>query len=92
MRLTFRFKLFVVSLTVVSALIAAVLWAGWAALLRQEQDRLDARLCQEARRVAHGAQPDESVQRLAADMAAKLITIPIYLSREKEHLSSLFTR
>ena len=72
MRLTFRFKLFVVSLTVVSALIAAVLWAGWAALLRQEQDRLDARLCQEARRVAHGAQPDESVQRLAADMAAKL--------------------
>lgn len=72
MRLTFRFKLFVASLSVVSMLMAAVLWAGWAALLRQEQDRLDARLCQEARRVSHAERRDESAQRLAADMAAKL--------------------
>ena len=72
MTVSFRTRLFVVAAIVVSLALSAVLLVGWIRVLAYEVERLDDRLCMEARRVATQPMKDESMARLEADLLGKL--------------------
>jgi two-component system, OmpR family, heavy metal sensor histidine kinase CusS len=76
--LSFRTRLFAVAALIVGAVLLAVMTLGWSSVLEVEVERLDDRLCMEARRVAtqpfrdgHGDRGD-SLSRLESDVALKL--------------------
>jgi two-component system, OmpR family, heavy metal sensor histidine kinase CusS len=72
MTISFRTRLFVISVLIVSAVLAAVMTLGWSSVLKVEIDRLDDRLCMEARRVATQPLHGDELARLEADVALKL--------------------
>ena len=69
---SFRTRLFVIAGLMVAAVLSAVLLLGWSGMLAFEVERLDQRLCMEARRLATRPFPAEYLTRLEADVAAKL--------------------
>jgi two-component system, OmpR family, heavy metal sensor histidine kinase CusS len=76
--LSFRTRLFAVSALIVGAVLLAAMTFGWSRVLEVEVERLDDRLCMEARRVAtqpfRGGRGDrgDSLSRLESDVALKL--------------------
>lgn len=72
MTLSFRTRLFVVAALIVGAVLAAVMTLGWSSVLQVEVDRLDDRLCMEARRVATQPFRSDDLARLEDDVALKL--------------------
>jgi two-component system, OmpR family, heavy metal sensor histidine kinase CusS len=72
MTISFRTRLFVVSVLIVTAVLAAVMTLGWSSVLKVEIDRLDDRLCMEARRIATQPFRGDDLARLEADVALKL--------------------
>ena len=72
MTLSFRTRLFITAGLIVGSALSAVLLVGWIRVLAFEVERLDDRLCLEARRVASQPAPDESLVRLEADLVSKL--------------------
>lgn len=72
MTISFRTRLFVISALIVAAVLAAVMTLGWSSVLKVEIDRLDDRLCMEARRVATQPFQGDELARLEADVALKL--------------------
>jgi heavy metal sensor kinase len=72
MIVSFRTRLFVVSTLIVGAALASVMVAGWSSLLSVEVERLDARLCMEARRVATQPWHENDLPDLESDMLGKL--------------------
>ena len=52
MVISFRTRLFVVASLIVASVLAVVMALGWSTQWRYEVERLDERLCQEARRLA----------------------------------------
>lgn len=69
---SFRTRLFVTALAIVVAVIAAVLALGGSRLLDHERQRLEARMCLEARRLATQPLRHDDPERLAEDIAVKL--------------------
>ena len=55
MRISFRTRLLIITVLIVAAVLATVMFLGWSRLLAYDIERLDDRLCMEARRIA--AQP-----------------------------------
>jgi heavy metal sensor kinase len=72
MTISFRTRLFVIAGLIVAAVMAVVMAVGWSSLLRFEVARLDSRLCTEARRLAREPGHGERIDRLEADLMAKL--------------------
>jgi signal transduction histidine kinase len=73
--MTFRLRLFISAALIVAAVLAVVLALGWGSVRRYEVERLDERLCMEARRLATQAPQQlrgDDMPRLEADVAAKL--------------------
>ncbi|MGS0753422.1 sensor histidine kinase [Roseateles sp. GG27B] len=73
--MTFRLRLFISAALIVAAVLAVVLALGWGSVRRYEVERLDERLCMEARRLATQAPQQlrgDYMPRLEADVAAKL--------------------
>jgi two-component system heavy metal sensor histidine kinase CusS len=73
--MTFRLRLFISAALIVAAVLAMVLALGWGSVRRYEVERLDERLCMEARRLATQAPQQlrgDDMPRLEADVAAKL--------------------
>jgi two-component system, OmpR family, heavy metal sensor histidine kinase CusS len=74
---SFRTRLFAVAALIVAAVLAAVIGAGWASLLKAEVDKLDDGLCMEARRIATQRFDPNQLPRLEADVALKLRLGPL---------------
>ncbi len=72
MTISFRTRLFVISGLIVTAVITAVMLVGWTRVLAFEAQRLEQRLCIEARRIATQPFLIRDRSRLAADVASKL--------------------
>lgn len=72
MTISFRTRLFVMAALIVGTVLAVVLTLGWTSLLRNEIDRLDERLCMEARRLATQPPLAEDPRRLEADVRLRL--------------------
>ena len=72
MTLSFRTRLFVTAGLIVGLALSAVLLVGWIRVNAFEVDRLDERLCMEARRVATQPFESDDLPRLQADLLAKL--------------------
>ncbi len=72
MTISFRTRLIVVAALVFATGLAAVLAIVWSGLRSVELERLDARLCLEARRLASQPFRPEELNLLEADVAAKL--------------------
>jgi two-component system heavy metal sensor histidine kinase CusS len=70
--LSFRTRTFAASALIVALALLAVMVTGWGRVFAFEVERLDQRLCAEARRLARRDFPAESVARLAGDVAGKL--------------------
>lgn len=70
--MSFRTRLFVLALLLVGVVVSAVLYAGWASLLSHESDRLNVRLCIEARRLAQEPRHASEPRRLENDLISKL--------------------
>ncbi len=72
MTVSFRIRLFFVAALIVGVVLALVFGLGWRSVMKVELDRLNDRLCMEARRIA--TQPFDAVElsRLEADVALKL--------------------
>lgn len=71
--MSFRLRLFLVAAALVSAVVALVVVAAGQRLHAQADAQLDARLCQEARRLAGGgAPPGDDGDALARDLQGKL--------------------
>ena len=68
---SFRVRIFVVTALIVGLVLASVTLFSWSSVLAFEGQRLDERLCDEARRLASPA-PANDVDHLGADMVAKL--------------------
>ena len=68
---SFRVRMFVVTALIVALVLAGVALFSWSSVLAFEAQRLDERLCDEARRLA-GPVPNNDVDHLSADMVAKL--------------------
>ncbi|MBB5204762.1 heavy metal sensor kinase [Inhella inkyongensis] len=71
-RLSYRQRLLLATTLVLGLVVAALLASGGALLMRAEGQRLDERLCMEARRVAAPGEGGPSLPRLLADIALKL--------------------
>ena len=69
--MSFRIRLFVITALIVAAVLASVTTLGWSGVLRHQVDRLDERLCMEARRIA-GVPSAERRGSLDSDVAGKL--------------------
>ena len=69
--ISFRTRLFVIAGLIVGAVLSAVLVLGWSRILAFEVERLDARLCMEARRLATQPFHGEDIARLEADIVAR---------------------
>ena len=72
MIVSFRTRLFVVAGLMVGAVLSAVLLLGWSRVLAFEVERLEQRLCMEAKRVATQPFHGEDLARLEADVLGKL--------------------
>jgi signal transduction histidine kinase len=72
MTISFRTRLFGLATLVVAVVLSVVLVLGWQGLLRNEVERLEDRLCLEARRVATQPQLGLDRSRLAADLRLRL--------------------
>ncbi len=72
MIISFRTRLFVIAALMVGAVLSAVLLLGWSRVLAFEVERLEQRLCMEARRVATQPFHGEDLARLEADVVGKL--------------------
>jgi two-component system, OmpR family, heavy metal sensor histidine kinase CusS len=72
MTISFRTRLFVVSGVIVTAVITAVMLIGWSRVLAFEADRLEQRLCMEAKRLATQPMHDGELQRNVDDILGKL--------------------
>lgn len=73
--MTFRIRLFISAALIVAAVLAMVLTLGWGSVRRYEVERLDERLCMEARRLITQAPQQlrgDDTPRLEADVGAKL--------------------
>jgi heavy metal sensor kinase len=70
--ISFRTRLFVMAAAIVAATLGAVMAVGWSSVLDFEVDRLDLRLCAEARRLANEPSHGEDMVRLEADLLNKL--------------------
>ena len=84
MIVSFRARLFVIAGLIVGAVLAAVLALGWSRVLAYEVQRLDGRLCMEARRLVTQPFRGDDMPRLQADIMGKL-----YVNRP-EQLMLLF--
>jgi two-component system, OmpR family, heavy metal sensor histidine kinase CusS len=72
MMISFRTRLFVISGLIVTAVFTAVMLVGWTRVLAFEAQRLEQRLCMEAKRIATQPFQNEDRMRLAIDVASKL--------------------
>lgn len=72
MTVSFRTRLFVSAALIVGAVMSAVLYLGWTRVLGFEIERLERRLCIEARRLATQPFDQNGVARLQNDIMAKL--------------------
>jgi two-component system, OmpR family, heavy metal sensor histidine kinase CusS len=72
MMISFRTRLFVISGLIVTAVLTAVMLVGWTRVLAFEAQRLEQRLCMEAKRIATQPFQNEDRMRLAIDVASKL--------------------
>ena len=72
MTISFRRRIFVIAALMVAAVLAAVMVIGWSSLLRFEVERLDSRLCTEARRLALEPFHGGDMARLEGDLMGKL--------------------
>ena len=72
MTLSFRTRLFAVASAIVVFTLASVLVLGWSGLLKYQTDRLDERLCLEARRLATQMLDSDNLARLEADVLVRL--------------------
>ena len=72
MTISFHTRLFAVAALIVGAVLAAVMTLGWSSVLKVEVERLDDRLCMEARRLATQPLRADDLPRLEADVALKL--------------------
>jgi two-component system, OmpR family, heavy metal sensor histidine kinase CusS len=72
MMISFRTRLFVISGLIVTAVLTAVMLVGWTRVLAFEAQRLEQRLCMEAKRIATQPFQSEDRMRLALDVASKL--------------------
>jgi two-component system, OmpR family, heavy metal sensor histidine kinase CusS len=72
MIISFRIRLFAIAGVIVTTVITAVMLIGWSRVLAFETDRLEQRLCMEAKRVAMQPVPAEDVSRLVDDVLNKL--------------------
>ena len=72
MRISFRTRQFVYAALAGTAVLAVVLSLGWMRTMAFEVERLDERLCMEARRVTGPMPRQEDLARLTADIALKL--------------------
>lgn len=69
---SFRARIFLVSLLVVGVTLAVVAGLSWTSAMSYEIDRLDARLCEEARQLATRPLPSSGLARVERDAALKL--------------------
>jgi heavy metal sensor kinase len=72
MTISFRTRLFVIASLIVAAVLATVMVMGWSRVLSFEVERLDSRLCTEARRLAHEPFHGDEIPSLEADLMGKL--------------------
>ena len=72
MIISFRTRQFVIASLIVGTVLAVVMAVGWSRVLEVEVDRLDTRLCMEARRIATQAFRGDDQPGLEADIALKL--------------------
>lgn len=72
MTISFRTRLFAVAALIVGTVLAAVMAGGWSSVLKVEVERLDSRLCMEARRIATQPFLADEPSRLESDVALKL--------------------
>ena len=72
MTMSFRARLFLTAVLIVSAVLAVVLLLGWSSVLAFELERLDDRLCMEARRIVTQPLRSDDISRLQADVMSKL--------------------
>jgi two-component system, OmpR family, heavy metal sensor histidine kinase CusS len=72
MMISFRTRLFVISGLIVTAVLTAVMLVGWTRVLAFEAQRLEQKLCMEAKRIATQPFQNEDRMRLAIDVASKL--------------------
>lgn len=70
--MTFRLRLTIISVLVVTAVLAAVSVLVWSNVRQLEAERLDAALCMEAKRLDVELRATADLDRLAPDVAAKL--------------------
>jgi len=69
--MSFRIRLFCITALIVAAVLASVTALSWSSVFRYEVDRLDERLCMEARRFA-SRPPDTRRGSVESDVAGKL--------------------
>lgn len=72
MIVSFRTRLFVIAGLIVGAVLATVMVLGWSRVLAYEVQRLDRRLCMEARRLVTQPFRGDDLPRLQADIMGKL--------------------
>jgi len=72
MATSFRLRLFVVATLIVGTVLALVMGLGWSSVLSFEVERLDERLCSEARRLGNETLGAEGMARLEVDVMRKL--------------------
>lgn len=72
MTVSFRTRLFAVAALIVGAVLTTVITLGWSSVMKVEIERLDDRLCMEARRIATEPFHPDELPRLEADVALKL--------------------
>ncbi len=69
---SFRLRLFVATAAIVAVVLLVVMATGWSRVMDFETERLDARLCSEAKRLAMEHFPADELPRLEVDMVKKL--------------------
>ena len=72
MRISFRTRLFVMAGLIVGSVLALVMGLGWSRVLAYEVERLDERLCLEARRLVTQPGMGQDLPRLESDLIGKL--------------------
>lgn len=72
MTISFRTRLFAIATLIVGAVLTTVIALGWSSMMKFEIERLDDRLCMEARRAATQPFHPDELPRLEADVALKL--------------------
>ena len=72
MTISYRTRLFVIATLIAGCVLLLVVALGWHRILSFEVERLDERLCMEARRLLMRPTQDERIERLQLDMMGKL--------------------